>query len=153
VNEWVFQPGLPVSARVPVSDAFQSVDLALADWLKNKKIETSEWSTQEWLHFLRGLPRDLGVARMRRLDTSWRLTESNNDEILDQWLLMAIRNHYEPAYPRLEEFLMTVGRRKYVKPLYDAMDAKRAAAIYEKARPLYHPITQATLDALMEAKQ
>ncbi len=153
VNEWVFQPGLPVSARIPVSEAFQSVDLALADWLKNKKIETSEWSTQEWLHFLRGLPRDLGAARMRRLDTSWRLTESNNDEILDQWLLMAIRNHYEPAYPRLEEFLMTVGRRKYVKPLYDAMDAKGAAALYEKARPLYHPITQATLDALIAAKQ
>ena len=153
VNEWVFQPGLPVSARVPVSEAFQSVDLAMADWLKNKKIETSEWSTQEWLHFLRGLPRDLGIARMRRLDTSWRLTESNNDELLDQWLLMAIRNHYEPAYPRLEEFLMTVGRRKYVKPLYEAMDAKRAAAIYEKARPLYHPITQATLDALIATKK
>jgi len=153
VNEWVFQPGLPVSARVPVSEAFQSVDLALAGWLQNKKIETSKWSTQEWLHFLRGLPRDLGVARMRRLDTSWHLTESNNDEILDQWLLMAIRNHYEPAYPRLEEFLMTVGRRKYIKPLYDAMDAKRAAALYEKARPLYHPITQATLDALIAAKQ
>ena len=76
MNEWVaFQLGLPVSARIPVSEAFQSVDLALADWLKNKKIETSEWSTQEWLHFLRGLPRDLGAARMRRLDTSWRLTD------------------------------------------------------------------------------
>ena len=66
---------------------------------------------------------------------------------------MAIRNHYEPAYPRLEEFLMTVGRRKYVKPLYDALDSKRAAAIYENARPLYHPITQATIDALIAAKK
>lgn len=153
VNEWVFQPGLPASARVPVSEAFQSVDAALADWLKNKKIDTTAWSTQEWLHFLRGLPRELGAARMRRLDSSWNLTESGNDEILDQWLLMAIRNRYEPAYPRLEEFLMTVGRRKYVKPLYDALDSKRATAIYENARPLYHPITQATIDALIAAKK
>jgi leukotriene-A4 hydrolase len=153
VNEWVYQPGLPASARVPVSEAFQSVDLKLADWLRGKKIDTVEWSTQEWLHFLRGLPEKLGLARMRRLDSSWRLTESANDEILDQWLLMAIRNGYEPAYPRLEEFLMTVGRRKYIKPLYEALDRNRAAAIYEKARPMYHPITQATLDALIAAKK
>ena len=57
VNEWIFQPGLPASARVPVSEAFQVVDRAVADWLKNKKIDTTQWSTQEWLHFLRGLPR------------------------------------------------------------------------------------------------
>jgi leukotriene-A4 hydrolase len=153
VNEWVYQPGLPASARVPASEAFQAVDLQLADWLRGKKIDTAEWSTQEWLHFLRGLPRELGAGRMRRLDSAWKLTESGNDEILDQWLLMAIRNHYEHAYPRLEEFLTTVGRRKYVKPLYDALDLKRATAIYDKARPLYHPITQATLDALIAAKK
>ena len=66
---------------------------------------------------------------------------------------MAIRNRYEPAYPRLEEFLIEVGRRKYVKPLYEAMDMKQAAEIYEKARPGYHPITQATIDAILAAKQ
>lgn len=153
VNEWVYQPGLPASARAPASGAFEAVDLQLAEWLQGKRIDTAQWSTQEWLHFLRGLPRELGEGRMRRLDSAWRLTESGNDEILDQWLLMAIRNHYEPAYPRLEEFLTTVGRRKYVKPLYDALDFKRATAIYDKARPLYHPITQATLDALIAAKK
>jgi leukotriene-A4 hydrolase len=152
-DEWVYRPGLPASARVPASEAFEAVDLQLANWLQGKKIDTTEWSTQEWLHFLRGLPRELGVARMRRLDSAWKLTASGNDEILDQWLLMAIRNHYEPANPRLEEFLMTVGRRKYVKPLYDALDSKHAAAIYDKARPMYHPITQATIDALIAAKK
>ena len=70
VNEWVYQPGLPVSAQAPVSGAFQSVDLKLADWLKGEKIDTTEWSTQEWLHFLRGLPEKLDAARMRRLDKS-----------------------------------------------------------------------------------
>jgi leukotriene-A4 hydrolase len=153
INEWVFKPGLPASAQVPASDAFQPVDLALAKWLRGDQIDATEWSTQEWLYFLRGLPRDVGVTQMRRLDSRWQLTRSSNSEILDQWLLMAIRNHYEPAYPRLETFLLTVGRRKYVKPLYDALDLKRAGAIYERARPLYHPITQATLDALIAEKK
>jgi hypothetical protein len=89
---------------------------------------------------------------MRELDSTYHLTRSGNDEILDQWLLMAIRNRYEPAYPRLERFLIDVGRRKFVKPLYEAMDVKQAAAIYEKARPGYHPITQATIDAIIAAK-
>jgi hypothetical protein len=153
VREWVYQPGLPASAKAPVSALFQKVDVQIADWMKGKKIDPTVWSTQEWLHFLRGLPEKLDAAHMRRLDTAWHLTQTGNDEILDQWLLMAVRNHYEPAYPRLEEFLTTVGRRKYVRPLYEAMDRKHAVAIYDKARPMYHPITQATIDALIAAKK
>lgn len=152
VEDWVFHQGLPASAPVPVSEAFRAVDVARAAWMEGKGIDTAAWSTQEWMHFLRGLPLQLDEGRMRKLDASFHLTESHNDEILDQWLLMAIRNRYAPAAPRLEEFLTTVGRRKYVKPLYDAMDLKQASAIYEKARPLYHPITQATIDALIAAK-
>lgn len=153
VKEWVYQPGLPESAQAPVSEAFQEVDVKIAAWLKGRKIDTSGWSTQEWLYFLRGLPEKPDAARMRRLDAAWHFTQTGNDEILAQWLLMAIRNHYEPAYPRLEDFLMTVGRRKYVKPLYEALDTKRAAAIYDKARPMYHPITQMTIDAVIAEKK
>ncbi len=153
VNDWIFQPGLPPSAIVPVSDGFQAVDLATASWLKNKKIDASQWSTHEWLHFLRGLPEALSGGNMRRLDSEWHFTESGNDEILAQWLLMAVRNHYAPANEALEDFMETVGRRKYVKPLYEALDRKRAIEIYDKARPMYHPITQTTIDALLAAKK
>jgi hypothetical protein len=62
---------------------------------------------------------------------------------------------YEPAYPRLEEFLIEVGRRKFVKPLFEALvkapgGLERARNIYAKARPGYHPITQATVDAIVK---
>jgi hypothetical protein len=153
IDEWVYKPGLPASARTPSSEAFREVDAALAEWMKGKPIDTAAWGSQEWLHFLRALPTKLDALHMRRLDAMWHFTETGNDEILDQWLLMAIRNRYEPANERLEDFLMTVGRRKYVKPLYEALDAKRAAAIYAAARPSYHPITQATLDALIASKK
>jgi hypothetical protein len=141
-----------VSAPQPVSEAFIAVDSEIGDWRKGKKIDTAGWGTQEWLHFLRGLPQKLDAGRMRRLDSLYHLTDSRNDEILDQWLLMAVKNRYEAAYPRLEDFLTTVGRRKYVRPLYDAMSPQQAMAIYEKARPVYHPITQATIDALLAGK-
>jgi leukotriene-A4 hydrolase len=137
LEEWVFEPGLSSCAIPPVFEPARAID---------------EWTTHEWLHFLRALPLQLDAARMQELDSTYHLTRSGNDEILDQWLLMAIRNRYKPAYPRLERFLIEVGRRKFVKPLYEAMDLTQAAAIYEKARPGYHPITQATIDAIIAAK-
>jgi leukotriene-A4 hydrolase len=152
VDEWIFKPGLP-QAEAPQPEAFAYVDKAIGDWMQGRNIMPGSWSTQEWLYFLHGLPEKLDLSQMRRLDTSWKLTESQNNEILQQWLMMSVKNDYQPAYHRLEEFLTTVGRRKYVKPLYEAMDVQRAAAIYEKARPVYHPITQKSIDAVLAARK
>ena len=65
-----------------------------------------------------------------------------------------VDSKYEPAYPALEQFLMTVGRRKYVLPLYTAMakspeGAERALRIYEKARPGYHSVSQGSIDEVL----
>jgi hypothetical protein len=104
---------------------------------------------------MRGLPAGISAGEMRELDRRWSFTESGNSEILSQWLLMAIRAGYEPAYPALERFLVEVGRRKFVKPLFEALrkapgGRERAQAIYAKARPGYHPITQSAVDALLK---
>jgi len=149
VQSWVYQPGLPASAPIPHAEAFEAVDLARVAWMQGRHIETKAWSTQQWLRFLRGLPEKLDEHLMTALETAFHLTASPNNEILAQWLLMAVKNGYSSATDRLEEFLTTVGRRKYVKPLYSAMDVERAKAIYEKARPLYHPITQASIDQVI----
>ena len=91
--------------------------------------------------------------QFQRLDAQFHLTRNQNAEILEQWLLMSIRNGYHAPDAVLETFLKTVGRRKYVKPLYKALyegkDPARARAIYEQARPMYHPITQATIDSII----
>ena len=91
---------------------------------------------------------------MAQLDREFRFTEARNAEILAEWLLMSARERYAPAYPRLEEFLSTVGRRKFVRPLYGALmetDQGRdlARRIYARARPSYHPITQRTIDGIV----
>jgi leukotriene-A4 hydrolase len=91
---------------------------------------------------------------MAEVDQAFRFTRTGNSEILQAWLLMAIRNSYRAADQRLEEFLTSVGRRKFVKPLYEELvktpaGKERARAIYAKARPGYHPITSATVDAIL----
>jgi hypothetical protein len=75
--------------------------------------------------------------------------------VLYEWLHLAIRRHYEPAMPALERFLLSQGRRKFVRPLFDDLmktdwgkaDAKR---IYAAARPTYHAVTTQTLDGIVK---
>lgn len=159
LDEWLYKPGLPASAPQPKSDAFAKVEVQADAWLKGgtkaEQLNTQNWSTQEWLHFLRHLPPQLGKERMAELDRAFHFTQTGNAEIAHQWLLMAIRNQYEPASPRLEEYLTTIGRRKLVKPLYEELvktpeGRERAKAIYQKARPGYHPITSATIDTIVK---
>lgn len=161
VNEWIEKPGLPANAPKPVSEAFKKVDQESKDWtdgkIKASGIRVKDWSTQEWLHFLGGLPEDIGKDKMAELDGAFSLTKNGNSEIAFKWLMMSIANKYEPAYPRLEEFLTSIGRRKFVAPLFEELvktpeGRKRAEEIYRKARPGYHPITSSTVDKILAEK-
>jgi leukotriene A-4 hydrolase/aminopeptidase len=156
LDEWIYKPGLPASAPRIHSKLFDAVDAASKAWIAGSNdIGASKWSTQEWLRFLRRMPTDLGVAGMQRIDSAYHLTQSGNDEILAQWLLMSVKSNYEPAYAKLTEFLETVGRRKYIKPIYEELEKtpqgrERALRIYRAARPAYHPIAQSTVDGILK---
>jgi hypothetical protein len=134
------------------------VDAEARRWLEGKapasRIDSGRWSTHEWLLFLRALPQPLDRARMAELDRAFHLTSSKNSEVTNQWLLMAITSGYEPADERLEEFLTSMGRRKFLKPLYEALvktpqGRAKALEIYRRARATYHPIAVATVDEIV----
>ncbi len=159
VEKWVYSPGLPAGALQPRSKAFLTVERQAAQWLQGRvpasELETQGWSTQQWIHFLRYLTPVPDVDKMAELDQAFGFTKSGNAEILSQWLLKAIRRGYEPAYPRLEEFLESQGGRKYLRPLYQEMmrtpeGRARARAIYAKARPTYHPTARAVVDEIVK---
>lgn len=158
VKHWVFSPGLPADAVIPESDAFDKVAAQSSDWqggkVKAADIETGQWTVHEWLYFLNNLPHKLSAAQLRDLDQAFALTESTNNEIAHSWLLIAIRNDYEPAYKRLENYLVSIGRRKLITPLYEELvktDKGRAFAtrVYARARPGYHPLAVRTVDGIL----
>jgi aminopeptidase N len=139
LEEWIHRPGIPAGADEPHSDAFEHLAWPLPDW-----------TTHEWLQFLRSQ----ASPDMARLDREFRLSESRNSEILHQWLLMSVRQGYAPGIEKVEPFLCSVGRRKFLKPLYTELmkteDGRaRARAIYAKARAGYHPIAQGTIDGIV----
>ena len=117
-------------------------------------MRTEQWSTQEWQHFLDVVPPSLTRQQLDDLNATFRLNERGNSEILFSWLRIAIRHRYEPAFPALERFLTTQGRRKFLRPLYEDLmksdwGRPMAVKIYDKARPLYHSVSTATLDPII----
>jgi leukotriene-A4 hydrolase len=154
LQSWIFEPGLPANIPPVRSEKFAAVEQQVTAWKNGgaaSAIQTKDWSTQEWLHFLRALPDTIPVARMAELDSTFHLSSSGNSEILFQWLRMSIRNRYEAAFPALERFLKSQGRRKYIAPLYAELaktDWGKAMAmrIYRQARPTYHSLATTTID-------
>jgi hypothetical protein len=154
----VNRPGLPENAPVARSEALDLVAKqaqAFAAGTQAASLSTREWTTQEWQHFLGVLPERLSRAQLEDLDRTFRLSDRRNSEILFSWLRIAIRNKYDPAFPALERFLTSQGRRKFLRPLYEDLlktdwGKPMAKAIYAKARPLYHSVSTATLDPIVK---
>ncbi len=161
LKAWIEEPGLPAAAPRPVSAALEEVAQVAGAWAAGKTasawVPFARWMTQQRLQFLRRLPTPLPVGRMKELDEALGLTATGNNEVAFQWLLMAIRSGYSACDARLEEFLVSIGRRKYIKPLYEELaktpaGKERALAIYRKARPGYHPIAVDSMDRILEWK-
>lgn len=159
IRIWLEEPGIPAFAQGAASARFAQVDLAVRAFgvgqLDADKLPAGDWTAQEWLRFLNAQPAQLPVERLTALDTRWQLTRSGNTEIAHAWYRIAIRNAYLPAQAAIEQYLLTIGRRKLIVPLYQDLLAtpagrERALDIYRRARPGYHPIAQATLDALVK---
>ena len=150
INTWIFEPGIPQDAPKPESDAFVNIDKTRAKWLEGSvkavDIDTTNWTVHEWLYFLNNMPTALSAQQLEKLDTAFALTSTQNNEIAHSWLMIAVANKYEPAYDRLYDYLVSIGRNKLVKPLYRELSktpdgkafAKRA---FEEAKPGYHPLT------------
>jgi aminopeptidase N len=156
VEQWVYGEGIPDTLVVPPSARFDKARAAAAAFAATGAVDgvRPDWTTTERLGFLNSLPRALTRAQLDALDRSFRFSQSGNAEILFAWLLHAVRNTYEPAFPSLERFLTGMGRRKFLRPLYRAMHENPqtqalARRIYDRARPTYHPIAVATVDEIL----
>ena len=150
IEQWIFKPGIPNDAPMPTSDAFSIVDQARQDWLSGEKsatsIDTAKWTVHQWLYFLNNMPEELSDEQLAELDDAFGLTASSNNEIAHSWLMIAVHNEYQPAYDRLYDYLVSIGRNKLVKPLYRELSKTPqgkafAQKAFAEAKPGYHPLT------------
>ncbi|RQO30114.1 aminopeptidase [Taibaiella sp. KBW10] len=158
INEWVYGAGIPKSCPRADMERFSKVDEVAAKFTAGAKansLQVSNWSTYEWMHFLRTLVnKNTTTDQMKDLDQAFALTKTQNSEKADLWYLLAIKTKYTPAYPAMQSFLMVTGREKFLQPLYNEMmktkeGAQMAKELYAKARPNYHPLTQKVVDEIV----
>jgi hypothetical protein len=104
------------------------------------------------------MPPTLAAAQLADLDKAFGLSKSPNAEIGHSWFKLVIVNNYQPSFPRLEEYLKTIGRRKLVEPLYESLmktpaGTEVAKRVFAKARPGYHPETVKAIEAIVAPKE
>jgi hypothetical protein len=125
--------------------------------LAAKQMNTSGWTTHEWLQFLRKLHTPVPYEKMRDLDLNFGFSQSGNAEIADEWYRVSLASKYQEAYGPMTEFLKTVGRKKFLEPLYSEMmktpeGKTMAASIFKEAKMNYHPQTAEKIAGLLEGK-
>ena len=158
VQQWVYAPEMPADAVYATSDVFAKVDAQREAWVSGRlptgKLATKGWDAHQWQHFLDHLPQKVSLSQLAALDGRFHLTQAHDASIAVSWFRVGIRNGYKPVYPAVEHFLLTVGRMKFLNPLYRELvktDAGRALAqqVFDKAKDGYHPIARATVERIL----
>jgi aminopeptidase N len=158
ITDWIDGRGMPENTPRPRDGGFDRVRDAIAAWSSTQDaaaLQVDGWSSHHWVQFLRDLPGTPTADALGRLDARFGLSQSKNSEILHVWLLRSIDAWYEPAFESLQEFLLGMGRRKFLSPLYTRLASTDrglafAREIYAHARPRYHPLAAKSIDRILE---
>ena len=188
VMAWIDGEGLPVGGFPKLeSMEFERVEQQVSKFLWSGEplhpgssipcdasvIDTSGFTTHHWLHLLRklhtradGSPGRLSREEMAGLDARFHFTQTQNAEIACDWFVLSIQSDYRPAYQAMHDFLLKVGRRKFLMPIYEALLAQyvvkdgkyesafaqgkeMATEIFLQAEPGYHSVAARSLRELL----
>lgn len=161
LDEWIYGPGIPASAKRSESSRLAQLDKQRAAWLagtvSSAQLQAKQWQAVEWMKFLNDVDGKAKAAQLKELDQAYALAGTGNQEIAFRFYRSAIKAGYDVREPT-RKFLMSVGRIRMVSPLYAALlknpaDKDWALAVYAEARARYHPLTQRSLERLIARAQ
>lgn len=158
-HRWVYEEGLPENAPKFSSPRLEKVR-ALAEAFEGGVIPTQEiasgWSPEEWQLYLQALGKTISEEGCRSLEERFKLSESGNYEILVGWLALAVRSGFADVLPRVREVLTSVGRGKFLRPLYSALLGREefrpfAAEVFEEMKERYHTLARVAVEGLFKS--
>jgi leukotriene A-4 hydrolase/aminopeptidase len=147
-HAWLDEPGLPANAPTFSSNRLASVE-TVGDKVPTRE-QVKTWTPIEWALYIENLPRPWNHCA--ELDAEYKLTASTNYDVLVPWLTLAIKSGYTQVLPRVDQVLGTVGRMKYLRPLYTALATHvrdTAIAWFAKHRASYHPIARQMVEGVL----
>jgi len=173
VDEWLYKPGLPKNCYGIVSPRFEKVQELAKQYARGKdifkqpkkrkgqkrlpKLTRDTYTPQEWQAFIRQLPESISPERLKNIDEHLHFNTWGNAEVATEWYVLSIKAGYTDIRPNIERFLMKIGRRKFLLPIYTALSEEKeskkwALEVYGRARENYHPVSIMTVDELLGYK-
>jgi len=128
-DTWLYQPGMPpykpkfdpslAEVCWKLADQWQSWDSfgAACPFNGAEMKSLSPTQVQEFLAtLLNGT--ELSFAKMEKMELLFGFSQNTNCEILFLWLRLGLKSRWEPAVKATLAFLSSMGRGKFVRPLY-----------------------------------
>jgi hypothetical protein len=153
-EKWIYEPGIPENAYPIVSEKIVETD----QWINRCNLNGSEvsalpwstWSYQQQYRFLTQWKCPDAKALLN-FNAQFKVSTTGNSEILFAWLMLCIQKAVwdDQNESVMRHFLSTVGRRKFISPLYKNMvkmgEGDRAKKYFENYQFTYHSVTRNTV--------
>ncbi|MBK9271667.1 MAG: M1 family metallopeptidase [Saprospiraceae bacterium] len=154
---FIYQEGIPDFKPGWSTKLFDQVDSIRNLFYQTydlKKNLTANWSTHEWLHFIRGMDLSKSEEFISALEKQYQLSESKNSELAFAWFIYLIQSGNSMKFKDpINRFLEKTGRRKFVLPLYEALaehgQMEWANGSFSNFRRHYHPVTIQSIERVL----
>lgn len=148
---WVYGPGLPSSYQEIDCKELDDIEAqAKAQDPTNFPETMALWTTQKWQYYIKALPAEADL--LMALEQKFTLSQKNA-EIRTDWFLKLLDAQLSGFDLNIENFLLSVGRGKFIRPLYQKLKEKGrvdfARKIFEKAKASYHLSVMRSLEKML----
>lgn len=168
-KDWLYGKGIPKNCFAITSPRFEDAFRLARDFSKGKDIfkkyknpkrypktiqKRDDLIMQEWLAFIRTLPRTISVEKLKELDARFNFKGWGNAEIATEWYILGIQAGYTEIRLEMKLFLKKIGRRKFLLPIYKNLaktseNKEWAKHVFEEASPYYHSVSKNTIQQLL----
>eukprot|EP01126_Amoeba_proteus_P003785 TRINITY_DN1126_c0_g1_i7.p1 TRINITY_DN1126_c0_g1~~TRINITY_DN1126_c0_g1_i7.p1 ORF type:complete len:337 (-),score=63.19 TRINITY_DN1126_c0_g1_i7:212-1222(-) len=148
-DSWLFGPGMPPVENKFDNSLYLQCQQLVQKWLAgtvNGVDGTEGWSPSQFGLFLDTLNEE-SVNRdvVTKLDHAFNFSTSRNLELRFRFFLLAIKSEHDEIIPLVQQFVSSIGRMKYVRPIYNHLKNNpkyREVAIntFLKHKSFYHNI-------------
>ncbi|KAI5861248.1 peptidase family M1-domain-containing protein [Durotheca rogersii] len=154
-DEKFYKPGLPPKPNF--NTAYVDSCLELAEKWKNEDYQPNpsdveSFSANQTIVFLQAVQdfsSPLSVERAHLLGTTYSISASKNVDLKTAYYVISLRSGDRQEFPGIVELLSSIGRMKFVRPLYRGLykaDRNLALETFQKNKDFYPSTTKGQLE-------
>lgn len=159
-DEWFYKPGFPpkpdfdtsmVDVCYKLADKWEAMNAGKSDF-KPSASDIDGWLANQSVVFLEKLQllsKPLSPELVDLMGKAYSYADSKNVELVSRYFGVGLKAKAHSVYEPTAELLGTVGRMKFVRPLYRGLkecDEKLAKSTFEKNKEFYHPICRGMVE-------